>query len=40
VEEWRERFMLAAENGLRARPKEDEVLARKRLIDSSAKSAS
>jgi transposase-like protein len=26
VEEWRDRFLLAAENGLRARPKEDEAL--------------
>jgi transposase-like protein len=26
VEEWRERFLLGAENALRARPKEDEVL--------------
>jgi transposase-like protein len=26
VEEWRERFVLGAENALRARPKEDEVL--------------
>ena len=26
VEEWRDRFLVAAENGLRARPKEDEAL--------------
>ena len=26
VEEWRERLLLAAENGLRARPKQDEAL--------------
>jgi transposase-like protein len=26
VEAWRERFLLAAENGLRARPREDEAL--------------
>src|ERR1700739_1559724 len=26
VEEWRERFLLGAENALRARPKEDEAL--------------
>ena len=26
VEDWRDRFLLAAENGLRARPKEDEAL--------------
>jgi hypothetical protein len=26
VEEWRDRFLLGAENALRARPKEDEVL--------------
>ena len=26
IEEWRDRFLLAAENGLRARPKEDEAL--------------
>ena len=26
VEDWRDRFLLAAENGLRARPKEDETL--------------
>src|ERR1700735_3293721 len=26
VEEWRDRFLLAAENGLRARPKDDEAL--------------
>jgi transposase-like protein len=26
VEAWRDRFLLAAENGLRARPKEDEAL--------------
>jgi transposase-like protein len=26
VEEWQERFLLAAENGLRSRPKDDEAL--------------
>lgn len=26
IEDWRERFFLAAENGLRSRPKEDEAL--------------
>ena len=26
IEEWPDRFLLAAENGLRARPKEDEAL--------------
>ena len=26
IEEWQERFFLAAENGLRARPKDDEAL--------------
>jgi len=26
VEDWQERFLLAAENGLRARPKDEEVL--------------
>jgi len=26
VEEWRERFLLGAENALRARPKEEEAL--------------
>ena len=38
VEEWRERFLLGAENALRARPKDEEALcARKRLIGSSAR---
>jgi transposase-like protein len=31
VEEWRDRFLLAAENGLRARPKEDEALREEEL---------
>jgi transposase-like protein len=42
VEAWRDRFLLAAENGLRARPiiRKTRRCARKRLIGSSAKSAS
>jgi len=31
VEEWRERFLLGAENALRARPKEDEALREEEL---------
>jgi len=31
VEEWRERFLLGAENTLRARPKEDEALREEEL---------
>src|SRR6201997_5747887 len=31
VEEWRERFLLGAENALRARPREDEALREEEL---------
>ena len=31
VEEWRDRFLLGAENALRARPKEDEALREEEL---------
>jgi transposase-like protein len=31
VEEWRDRFLLAAENGLRARPKDEEALREEEL---------
>ena len=31
VEEWRERFLLGAENALRARPKKDEALREEEL---------
>jgi transposase-like protein len=31
VEAWRDRFLLAAENGLRARPKEEEALREEEL---------
>jgi hypothetical protein len=31
VEDWQERFLLAAENGLRARPKDQEALALREL---------
>jgi hypothetical protein len=39
VEDWRERFLLGAENALRARPKEDEALAKRSSIALSARSA-
>jgi transposase-like protein len=32
VEEWRERFLLGAENSLRARPKEEDALREERLL--------
>jgi transposase-like protein len=35
VEEWRDRFLLGAENSLRARPKEDAALREEEAIDSS-----
>lgn len=31
IEEWRERFLLAAENALRTRPKDDEALREEQL---------
>ena len=31
VEDWQERFLLAAENGLRSRPKDDEALKDERI---------
>jgi len=31
VEEWRDRFLLGAENALRARPKEEEALKEERI---------
>ena len=37
VEEWRERFLLGAENALRARPKEDEALCEEELKRYSRK---
>jgi transposase-like protein len=40
VEEWRDRFLLAAENGLRAGLKKTRRCARKWSIGSSARSAS
>jgi hypothetical protein len=40
VEEWRDRFLLRAENALRARPKEDEALREEEINRFSAKPAS
>ena len=40
VEEWRDRFLLGAENALRARPKEEDALREEELIGSSAMWAS
>ena len=39
VEDWRDRFLLGAENALRARPREDEALREEELNASSARSA-
>ena len=38
VEEWQERFVAAAENALRSRPKDDEALKDEQIEEAQAKS--
>jgi transposase-like protein len=40
IEEWRDRFPLAAENALRARPKDEEALKDEQISGSSKRSVS